>query len=48
MKFSKNLKEESKSLEANNKGFQLLKNMGWEEGKGLGKNQQGIQGPVRF
>uniref|UniRef100_A0A914I2I1 G-patch domain-containing protein n=1 Tax=Globodera rostochiensis TaxID=31243 RepID=A0A914I2I1_GLORO len=33
-------------INAQNKGFQLLKGMGWTEGQGLGKNSQGIQGPI--
>uniref|UniRef100_A0A0K0DL64 G-patch domain-containing protein n=1 Tax=Angiostrongylus cantonensis TaxID=6313 RepID=A0A0K0DL64_ANGCA len=31
-----------------NKGFRLLQNMGWKEGKGLGKGEQGRQEPVRI
>uniref|UniRef100_A0A2P2KY90 Uncharacterized protein MANES_01G057900 n=1 Tax=Rhizophora mucronata TaxID=61149 RepID=A0A2P2KY90_RHIMU len=27
--------------------FRLMKQMGWEEGEGLGKNKQGIKGYVR-
>jgi len=33
-------------IESGNKGFQLLKGMGWKEGEGLGKGKQGIQAPV--
>ncbi|KAJ1370654.1 hypothetical protein KIN20_032433 [Parelaphostrongylus tenuis] len=30
-----------------NKGFRLLQNMGWKEGKGPGKGEQGRQEPNR-
>lgn len=30
----------------NNIGFKLLKNMGWQQGKGLGKLEDGIIEPV--
>ncbi|VDM54664.1 unnamed protein product [Angiostrongylus costaricensis] len=33
-------------LDEANKGFRLLQNMGWKEGKGLGKGEQGRQEPV--
>ncbi|CAJ0579466.1 unnamed protein product, partial [Mesorhabditis spiculigera] len=33
-------------IEAENKGFKLLKMMGWTEGKGLGKEQSGRAEPV--
>ncbi|CAI5532362.1 unnamed protein product, partial [Closterium sp. Naga37s-1] len=34
-------------VEKDSLGFKLMKNMGWEEGKGLGKNGQGIATHVR-
>lgn len=34
-------------LTAENKGHQMLKRMGWNEGKGLGKQQHGIATPVQ-
>lgn len=39
-------KAETKPIESANKGFQLLKGMGWKDGEGLGKDRQGIQTPV--
>ncbi len=36
------------ALTQENKGFKLLKSMGWKEGTGLGKDEQGIIGPVGF
>ncbi|KAL3071515.1 hypothetical protein niasHT_031879 [Heterodera trifolii] len=33
-------------INAENKGFKLLKGMGWAEGQGLGKHSQGIQAPI--
>jgi hypothetical protein len=36
------------SINENNIGFKLLKNMGWVEGKGLGKQENGIVEPVIF
>uniref|UniRef100_A0A914E9H5 Angiogenic factor with G patch and FHA domains 1 n=1 Tax=Acrobeloides nanus TaxID=290746 RepID=A0A914E9H5_9BILA len=33
-------------INSQNKGFQLLKSMGWKEGEGLGKEGKGIVGPI--
>lgn len=33
-------------LDESNKGYKLLKNLGWKEGSGLGKDNSGIQQPV--
>uniref|UniRef100_A0A915NSZ1 G-patch domain-containing protein n=1 Tax=Meloidogyne floridensis TaxID=298350 RepID=A0A915NSZ1_9BILA len=33
-------------ISENNKGFKLLKGMGWSEGQGLGKANQGMKGPI--
>lgn len=39
---------ENQNLNFENKGFKILNNMGWTKGKGLGKNEQGIQEPVNL
>ncbi len=36
----------NKPIDENNKGFKLLKNLGWKEGEGLGKNENVILEPV--
>ncbi|GAB5359079.1 hypothetical protein AAMO2058_000513500 [Amorphochlora amoebiformis] len=36
-----------KKLTSSNKGMQMLKKMGWNEGKGLGKSEHGIVNPVK-
>lgn len=33
-------------ISSENKGFKLLKSMGWKEGEGLGKEKQGMANPV--
>ncbi|VDD90307.1 unnamed protein product [Enterobius vermicularis] len=33
-------------LDESNKGYKLLKNLGWKEGSGLGKDNSGIQQPL--
>ncbi|CAJ0946289.1 unnamed protein product, partial [Mesorhabditis belari] len=40
------IKNDEHSVEAQNKGFKLLKALRWEEGKGLGKNKSGRVDPV--
>lgn len=36
----------SRAIADTNKGKQMLKKFGWEEGQGLGRNNAGIQEPV--
>ncbi len=38
----------NKPLDKSNLGLKLLKNMGWKEGQGLGKKEDGIKEPVQF
>lgn len=40
--------QKPKAVSSENKGFKLLKSMGWTEGTGLGKQGQGINAPVRL
>ena len=42
----KRLKALSTMISSDNKGYQLLKKLGFEEGKGIGKNKQGITEPL--
>lgn len=32
--------------ESNNKGSRMMQAMGWKEGSGLGRNEQGMTSPV--
>lgn len=34
--------------ESDNKGFSLMRNMGWSEGKGLGRNNQGQTAHIKI
>uniref|UniRef100_A0A914VQB5 Angiogenic factor with G patch and FHA domains 1 n=1 Tax=Plectus sambesii TaxID=2011161 RepID=A0A914VQB5_9BILA len=36
----------NKALSSDNKGFKMLSKMGWKEGKGIGKTDQGIAEPI--
>lgn len=36
-----------KPISEDNKGAQMLLNMGWRKGEGLGKNRSGIVDPVK-
>ncbi|KAJ7308277.1 hypothetical protein JRQ81_008805 [Phrynocephalus forsythii] len=44
----KDLTFEHKRLNQKNIGFQMLKKMGWKEGRGLGSHGEGIKEPVRM
>lgn len=33
-------------MESNNKGSRMMQAMGWKEGSGLGRNEQGMTSPV--
>lgn len=43
---SPNCSTNNKNISDNNLGNMILKNMGWKEGDGLGKNNQGIKSPI--
>ncbi|XP_060844409.1 NF-kappa-B-repressing factor-like [Rhopalosiphum padi] len=43
---SPNCSTNYKNISDNNLGNMILKNMGWKEGDGLGKNNQGIKSPI--
>jgi len=38
--------EQDQRLGQDNRGFQLLERLGWEEGAGLGSSRQGITEPL--
>jgi len=38
--------EQDRRLGQDNRGFQLLERLGWEEGAGLGSSRQGITEPL--
>lgn len=38
----------SKMLDESNRGFSLLQRMGWKQGTGLGRKEDGIVVPVRL
>lgn len=38
----------SKVLNESNRGFDMLKRMGWKQGTGLGRREDGIVEPVNF
>uniref|UniRef100_A0A2S2PN16 NF-kappa-B-repressing factor n=1 Tax=Schizaphis graminum TaxID=13262 RepID=A0A2S2PN16_SCHGA len=46
LKEAPNCSTNYKNLSDNNLGTMILKNMGWKEGDGLGKNNQGIKSPI--
>lgn len=44
---SRNYEQPTKDgLNSDNIGNKMLQAMGWKEGKGLGRNQQGITAPI--
>ena len=45
---TKSIASTSRPIDKSNIGLKMLKNMGWKEGTGLGKEGSGIKEPVRI